>query len=227
MRPTGGAVEDHDHEFDEVAWLPAEEALKLMTYDTDRAVVEEALGQLAGRGRSPASAQRRDRGERATAALRRHAAARAARRARRADGPVRRLGDADPVRLDPGRAPHRPQRGRPVRPVAHGRGPGHRSGGARLRPLRGGQRSRRAGARTGAVLDALRRGRRDHRRPDRLPHRRRLPDRLQRVQPRRGGRAPGVARARAATSTRRSRIAPTRRRCSRRRARAPPSCWPG
>jgi len=50
MRTTGGAVEDHDHEFDEVAWLPAEEALKLMTYDTDRAVIEDALGQLAAAG---------------------------------------------------------------------------------------------------------------------------------------------------------------------------------
>ena len=46
MRTTGGAVEDHDHEFDEVAWMPVEEALRLMTYDTDRAVVEEAMAQL-------------------------------------------------------------------------------------------------------------------------------------------------------------------------------------
>ena len=46
MRTTGGKVEDHDHEFDEVEWLPVDEALKLMTYDTDRAVVEEALAQL-------------------------------------------------------------------------------------------------------------------------------------------------------------------------------------
>jgi hypothetical protein len=47
MRTTGGTVEDHDHEFDEVEWLPLDEALRLMTYDTDRAVVEEALAQLA------------------------------------------------------------------------------------------------------------------------------------------------------------------------------------
>jgi 8-oxo-dGTP pyrophosphatase MutT (NUDIX family) len=47
MRATGGSVDDHDHEFDEVAWVPAEEALELMTYDTDRAVAEEALRQLA------------------------------------------------------------------------------------------------------------------------------------------------------------------------------------
>jgi 8-oxo-dGTP pyrophosphatase MutT (NUDIX family) len=47
MRAIGGSVDDHDHEFDEVAWLPVDEALELMTYDTDRAVVEEALQQLA------------------------------------------------------------------------------------------------------------------------------------------------------------------------------------
>ncbi len=47
MRAIGGSVDDHDHEFDEVAWVPADEALELMTYDTDRAVAEEALRQLA------------------------------------------------------------------------------------------------------------------------------------------------------------------------------------
>jgi 8-oxo-dGTP pyrophosphatase MutT (NUDIX family) len=50
MHAVGGSVEDHDHEFDEVAWLPADEALELMTYDTDRAVVLEALEQLANEG---------------------------------------------------------------------------------------------------------------------------------------------------------------------------------
>jgi 8-oxo-dGTP pyrophosphatase MutT (NUDIX family) len=47
MRAVGGSVDDHDHEFDEVAWLPVDEAMELMTYDTDRAVVEGALEQLA------------------------------------------------------------------------------------------------------------------------------------------------------------------------------------
>jgi 8-oxo-dGTP pyrophosphatase MutT (NUDIX family) len=46
MRPVGGALSDHDHEFDEVAWLQAEEALELMTHATERAVVEEALDIL-------------------------------------------------------------------------------------------------------------------------------------------------------------------------------------
>jgi 8-oxo-dGTP pyrophosphatase MutT (NUDIX family) len=47
MRPVGGALEDHDHEFDEVAWLQAEEALELMTHATERAVVEQAVEMLA------------------------------------------------------------------------------------------------------------------------------------------------------------------------------------
>ena len=48
MRPVGGALADHDHEFDEVAWLPADEALELMTHATERAVVEGALDILDG-----------------------------------------------------------------------------------------------------------------------------------------------------------------------------------
>lgn len=43
MRPIGGAIEDHDAEFDEVRWLPAEEALAVLNHDTERSVVEEAL----------------------------------------------------------------------------------------------------------------------------------------------------------------------------------------
>ena len=48
MRAIGGALADHDHEFDEVAWLPADEALELMTHATERAVVEEAIQVLSG-----------------------------------------------------------------------------------------------------------------------------------------------------------------------------------
>jgi 8-oxo-dGTP pyrophosphatase MutT (NUDIX family) len=42
MRPVGGALDDHDHEFDEVAWFQLEEALELMTHVTERGVVEGA-----------------------------------------------------------------------------------------------------------------------------------------------------------------------------------------
>jgi 8-oxo-dGTP pyrophosphatase MutT (NUDIX family) len=41
MRAVGGALEDHDHEFDEVGWFQLEEALELMTHATERMVVEE------------------------------------------------------------------------------------------------------------------------------------------------------------------------------------------
>jgi 8-oxo-dGTP pyrophosphatase MutT (NUDIX family) len=50
MRVTGGDVDLHDHEFDEVRWLPVEEALKLMNYPTERGVVEEASRLLHERG---------------------------------------------------------------------------------------------------------------------------------------------------------------------------------
>jgi 8-oxo-dGTP pyrophosphatase MutT (NUDIX family) len=49
MRPVGGSLADHDHEFDEVAWWQVEEALELMTHATERAVVEEAIQILSGR----------------------------------------------------------------------------------------------------------------------------------------------------------------------------------
>lgn len=47
MRPVGGSLEQHDHEFDEVRWLQIEEALELMTYPTERRVVEQAARMLA------------------------------------------------------------------------------------------------------------------------------------------------------------------------------------
>jgi len=52
MEPLGGRLEDHDHEFDEVRWVEIEEALRLMTHATERAVVEQAVEQLASRGES-------------------------------------------------------------------------------------------------------------------------------------------------------------------------------
>jgi 8-oxo-dGTP pyrophosphatase MutT (NUDIX family) len=47
MRPVGGDVGDHDHEFDEVRWLSLSEALKLLSYPTERSVVEQAEALLA------------------------------------------------------------------------------------------------------------------------------------------------------------------------------------
>jgi 8-oxo-dGTP pyrophosphatase MutT (NUDIX family) len=49
MRPVGGSTDRHDHEFDEARWFQIEEALEIMTYPTEREVVERAAGHLAGR----------------------------------------------------------------------------------------------------------------------------------------------------------------------------------
>jgi 8-oxo-dGTP pyrophosphatase MutT (NUDIX family) len=61
MRPTGGDVAEHDHEFDEVAWFQLEEALAVMTHPTERGVVEQAATVIAqrleaGAGAKPAGA---------------------------------------------------------------------------------------------------------------------------------------------------------------------------
>jgi 8-oxo-dGTP pyrophosphatase MutT (NUDIX family) len=42
MRPKGGDLDDHDHEFDECRWMAIPEALKVMSYPTERQVVERA-----------------------------------------------------------------------------------------------------------------------------------------------------------------------------------------
>jgi 8-oxo-dGTP pyrophosphatase MutT (NUDIX family) len=57
MRPLGGALEDHDHEFDEVAWVEVDEAMELMTHATERAVVEEAIQLLPAVGATRTASQ--------------------------------------------------------------------------------------------------------------------------------------------------------------------------
>lgn len=47
MRPIGGSTDAHDHEFDEVRWFQLEEALALMSYPTEREVVERAAPRIA------------------------------------------------------------------------------------------------------------------------------------------------------------------------------------
>ncbi|MBA3307375.1 MAG: NUDIX hydrolase [Chloroflexi bacterium] len=47
MEAIGGALAAHDHEFDEVRWVPLREAEALMTFETERAIVQQAL-PLAG-----------------------------------------------------------------------------------------------------------------------------------------------------------------------------------
>lgn len=43
MNATGGDLSLHDHEFDYVRWLPADEALRTLTYDNEVRVVKNAL----------------------------------------------------------------------------------------------------------------------------------------------------------------------------------------
>jgi 8-oxo-dGTP pyrophosphatase MutT (NUDIX family) len=43
MKPVGGSLEQHDHEFDEVRWVPIEEGRRMLSYPTERQMVEQAL----------------------------------------------------------------------------------------------------------------------------------------------------------------------------------------
>lgn len=46
MEPTGGGLDQHDHEFDEVRWIRFDEAPTMLTFETERALVAKALAQL-------------------------------------------------------------------------------------------------------------------------------------------------------------------------------------
>jgi 8-oxo-dGTP pyrophosphatase MutT (NUDIX family) len=46
MEPIGGDVSLHDHEFDDVKWIPAREAVSLLTYDGERNLVMRAAEEL-------------------------------------------------------------------------------------------------------------------------------------------------------------------------------------
>lgn len=47
MRPTGGDESLHDHEFDEVRWFPAGQALETLTYENEVRVVKEGLALVS------------------------------------------------------------------------------------------------------------------------------------------------------------------------------------
>ena len=49
MEPVGGDLERHDHEFDEVRWVPLPEAPALLTFETERALVARATAAVAPR----------------------------------------------------------------------------------------------------------------------------------------------------------------------------------
>jgi 8-oxo-dGTP pyrophosphatase MutT (NUDIX family) len=52
MRPVGGALEEHDAEFDEVRWVQLEEARELLSYPTEKLVLERAAEILQARSTS-------------------------------------------------------------------------------------------------------------------------------------------------------------------------------
>ena len=50
MEPVGGDLARHDHEFDEVRWVALADAPGLLTFETERALVERAAGMIAPAG---------------------------------------------------------------------------------------------------------------------------------------------------------------------------------
>lgn len=46
MRAHGGDISQHDHEMEEVRWYPLEAAPRVASYETERKVLEQAIGQL-------------------------------------------------------------------------------------------------------------------------------------------------------------------------------------
>lgn len=59
MRAVGGSIDDHDAEFDDVRWAQIEEARELLSYPTERLVLERAaeiLDRRPGAGTPPRQA---------------------------------------------------------------------------------------------------------------------------------------------------------------------------
>jgi 8-oxo-dGTP pyrophosphatase MutT (NUDIX family) len=50
MQPTGGDLADHDHEFEEVRWVSFDEAAALLTFSSERSLVELAASRRARAG---------------------------------------------------------------------------------------------------------------------------------------------------------------------------------
>ncbi len=47
MEALGGDTSRHDHEYEEVRWVPVEDAKRLLTFDTYREMLERALSDVA------------------------------------------------------------------------------------------------------------------------------------------------------------------------------------
>ena len=52
MEQTGGSLADHDHEFDDVRWVPLSSAAATLTFPTERSLVDRAVARL-GRVEEP------------------------------------------------------------------------------------------------------------------------------------------------------------------------------
>lgn len=50
MEPTGGDLADHDHEYEEVRWVSFDEAAALLTFSSERSLVEIAASRRARTG---------------------------------------------------------------------------------------------------------------------------------------------------------------------------------
>ncbi len=55
MEPVGGDLAAHDHEFDEVRWIPFSSAATMLTFETERTLVAKAAGLLTGARRAEAA----------------------------------------------------------------------------------------------------------------------------------------------------------------------------
>jgi 8-oxo-dGTP pyrophosphatase MutT (NUDIX family) len=53
MRPIGGDLAHHDHEFERVRWVRFDDAPSLLTFDTERSLVATAAGALGDLGLGP------------------------------------------------------------------------------------------------------------------------------------------------------------------------------
>lgn len=56
MEPIGGDLARHDHEFERVRWVRLEDARSLLTFDSERALVQAAAGVLETLESEPAAA---------------------------------------------------------------------------------------------------------------------------------------------------------------------------
>lgn len=48
MEAIGGSFENFDHEFEELRWVPMDEAVRLLDFKTESALVERAYAQIGG-----------------------------------------------------------------------------------------------------------------------------------------------------------------------------------